>query len=282
MRQNQNILEINRQIIHPRRSRKMQTPRVQFKIPQSPIANPLDLSSSTIQSTLLTASQQGTSNIPSDYSGTIPTSEQIQENPFNPPATTEHLLYWMTQAFTQGEQNLVSDPIDVSSVTTLSTLPETLSLLSTPSSTQISPTCFPLKFPTNLDARYQEQSSNNTPLRLDWKTFVAPPPLFVQHQEISRLHNWASNRLQYRHDIHKDIQEHNIQILQQDSLTLKFEITVRLNKIVQRPFPLASRNIRAQSLPPPFITTEIIYKYDRYTKKTVGYKTFYNPYSGLS
>ena len=73
-----------------------------------------------------------------------------------------------------------------------------------------------------------------------------------------------------------------MKILQQDSLTFKFEITVRLNKIVQHPFPLASANITAQSLPPPFITTEIIYRYDRYTKKTVGYKTFYKPYSGLS
>ena len=31
-------------------------------------------------------------------------------------------------------------------------------------------------------------------------------------------------------DIHKDIQEHNIQKLTQDNLTLKFEITVRLIK----------------------------------------------------
>ena len=96
-------------------------------------------------------------------------------------------------------------------------MPETLSLLSTPSSSQISPTLFPLIFPTNLDARYQEQSSTNTPLRLDWNTFVAPPPLFGQHQESSRLHNWALSRLQYRQDIHKDIQEHNIQILQRNS-----------------------------------------------------------------
>ena len=84
---------------------------------------------------------------------------------------------------------------------------------------QISPTSFPLNFPTNLDDRYQEQSSTNTHLRLDWNKFVAPPPLFGQHQESSRLHNWALNRLQYRQDINRDIQEHNIQILQQNSLT---------------------------------------------------------------
>ena len=35
-------------------------------------------------------------------------------------------------------------------------------------------------------------------------------------------------------------------------------------------------------LPPPFKTTEVIYNYERYTKNTIGYITFYNPYSGLS
>ena len=47
----------------------------------------------------------------------------------------------MTQAFTQGTQNLTNDPTDVSSDTTLS-LPETLSLPSAPSLTQISRTHF--------------------------------------------------------------------------------------------------------------------------------------------
>ena len=88
--------------------------------------------------------------------------------------------------------------------------------------------------------------------------------------------------MQYRHDIHKDVQEDNIQILTQDNLTLKNEITVKLNIKIHHLIPLAPTNIIAQSLPPPFITTEIIYKYDRYTKKTLGYITLYNPYSGLS
>ena len=147
----------------------------------------------------------------------------------------------------------MKEPINISSDTTLSLLPETLSLPSTPSLSQISPTCFPLNSPPpNLDARYQEQSSTNTHLWLDWNTFVAPPPLFGQRQESSRLPNWALNRLQYRQDIHKDIQEHNIQILQQNSLQLKFEITVRLNNIVQHPFPLSPPIVTAQSLPPVF------------------------------
>ena len=106
--QNQNTLEINRQIIHPRRNRNLQTPRVQFNIPHSRIANPIDLSSSTIQSTHQTPPQQNTSNIPSYCLGSAPTSERIRENPFNPPTTTEHLPYSMTQVFTQSETNLVN------------------------------------------------------------------------------------------------------------------------------------------------------------------------------
>ena len=143
----------------------------------------------------------------------------------------------MTQAFTRGELNLVNDPIDVSSDTYLS-LPETLSLPSTPSLTQISQTPFLPNFPTKVDARYRENSTNNIHLRLDWNTFAAPPPLFGQHHESNRLHNWALNTLQNRQDIHKDKQEHNIQILKQDNLTLKFEITVRLNQI-HHPLSLA-------------------------------------------
>ena len=175
----------------------------------------------------------------------------------------------MTQAFTQGKPNLVKDPRDVSSDTS-SSLAETLSLPSTPSLTQISQTPFPPIFSTNLDARYRENSTNNIQLRLEWKTFVASPPLFGHHHESHRLHNWALNRLQYRQDIHKDIKDHNLQMLTQDNLSLKFEITISLNNMIHHPLLLAPPNITAQSLSPPFITTEIIYKYDRYTKNTIG------------
>ena len=181
----------------------------------------------------------------------------------------------MTQAFTQGEPNLVDDPIEFSSDTSLS-LPETLSFPSTPT------TSFPPNFPTKLDDSYKVHLTKKIPLQLDWNTFVAPPPLFGQHLDSNRLHNWAFNRLQYRQNIHKDIQEHNIQILTQDNLTLKFEKPVKLNNLVHHLLPLPPPNKTAQSLPPPFITTKIINKYNRYTKKTLGFITFCNPYSGLS
>ena len=44
--QNQNTLEINRQIINPQRNRNLQNTRVQFNIPHSPTTNPINFSSS--------------------------------------------------------------------------------------------------------------------------------------------------------------------------------------------------------------------------------------------
>ena len=195
--QNQNTVEVNRQIIHPRRNRNFQTPRVTFSIPQSPTPSNSEISNITIPDTPTLTSQQITPNIPSHYLGSTPTSAQIRENPFNPPNTAEQLPYWALQTCPQGEPNLVNDPIDTSSDTTLSSLPETLSLPSTPSISQISSSIFPLNFPNNIDARYREQSTNIT-LRLDWNTFVAPHPLFGQQNENQRQHSWALNRLQYR------------------------------------------------------------------------------------
>ena len=204
--QNQNTSEIHRQIIRPRRNRNFQTPRVHFEIPQSPTPTISELSSSTLPETPTLLSQHSTSNIPSDHLGSTTTSQQIRENLFNPTDTTERPPYRTTHSYTQGEPNIVNEPIDISSDTTLSSLPETLSLPSTPSMSQISPTLFPLNFSNNLDARYREQSSSNIPLRLDWNTFVAPSPLFGPYQESNQIHSWALNRLQYRQEIHEDIE----------------------------------------------------------------------------
>ena len=128
--QNQNTVEINKQIIHPRRNRNFQTPRVHFDIPQSPTPTTSENSSSTLPETPTLLSQHSTSSIPSDYLGSIPTSEQIRENPFNPPPPsnpTARLPYWATHSYTQGEPNIVNEPIDISTDTTPSSLPETLS-----------------------------------------------------------------------------------------------------------------------------------------------------------
>ena len=78
----------------------------------------------------------------------------------------------MQQVFSQCETNLVKYPTDISSDTSLS-LPETLSLPSTPST----------NFPNHLYDRYRELNSTNTS-RLDWNSFVAPL-LFLANTSIS-------------------------------------------------------------------------------------------------
>ena len=83
--QNQNTVEINRQIIHPRRNRNFQNPRVHFDIPQSPSPITPENPNSTLPETPPLLSQRSTSSIPSDYLSSTPTSEQIRDNPFNPP-----------------------------------------------------------------------------------------------------------------------------------------------------------------------------------------------------
>ena len=135
--------KINRQTIHPRRNRNFQTPRVHFDIPQSPSQSTPENPIGILLETPTLLSQRSTSSLPSDYLGSTPTSEQIRENPFNPTNQTSRLPYWTTHSFTQGEPYLINDPIDISTdTTTSSSLPETLSLPSTPSISQISPTTF--------------------------------------------------------------------------------------------------------------------------------------------
>ena len=121
-------------------------PPVHFNIPQSPTPTTSEFSSSPLPESLTLRSQQSISNIPSDYLGYHITASP--RKPFNPPDTTERPPYWTTHSFTQGEPNIVNEPIDISSDTALSSLPEALSLPSTPSISQVSPTLFPLIFQT--------------------------------------------------------------------------------------------------------------------------------------
>ena len=148
----------------------------------------------------------------------------------------------MTQTLSQGEPNLVNDPTDISSATSRS-LPETLSPPSTPSVTGQTPsTTYPTSFSSQLDDKYHDLQGTNTPLRL-------PPSPFWPAPRCSRLHSWAFNRLQYRHDFQNDIQKYNIRIFTQHNLTLKFKMTVKLNGLVYHSLPVSRSNITAQFLP---------------------------------
>ena len=185
--QKQNTIEINRQIIHPRRNRSFQTPRSHFDIPNSPTPTTSENPNSLLPETPPLLSQRSTASIPSDYLGSTPTSEQIRKNLFNPPPPplnpNARLPYWTTQSYTQGEPNLVNDPIDISTDTTLSSLPETHSLPSTPSLSQISPMLFPLNFPNNLDARYRKTIINKYPFTIRLEHIRSTSPI-----------NWTTSR----------------------------------------------------------------------------------------
>ena len=91
--QNQNAVEINRQNIHPRRNRSFQTPRVHFDIPQLPTPTTFENPNSTLPETPPFLSQRSTSSIPSEYLDSTPTSEQIRENPFNPPKSNTTTIW---------------------------------------------------------------------------------------------------------------------------------------------------------------------------------------------
>ena len=93
--QNQNTVEINRQIIHPRRNRNFPTPRVHFDIPQSPSQSTPENPIGILPETPTLLSQSSPSSLPSDYLGSTPTSEQIRENPFTP--QTKHHDYHIGQ-----------------------------------------------------------------------------------------------------------------------------------------------------------------------------------------
>ena len=72
----------------------------------------------------------------------------------------------MTQNFLHGEPNPVDDPLETSSDTSIP-LPETLSLPSTPSVTDQTPSAtFPDNFPSHIDEKKLEIQGTNTILRL--------------------------------------------------------------------------------------------------------------------
>ena len=74
--QNQNTVEINRQIIHPRRNRNFQTPRVHFDIPQSP--SPITPENPNFRPNI---SQSPIQHIMTHHSQDDKTYEQIIEQP---------------------------------------------------------------------------------------------------------------------------------------------------------------------------------------------------------
>ena len=176
----------------------------------------------------------------------------------------------------------MKEPIE-SSLDSTSSLLETVSLQPTASVTGITPlNTLRTSFPNQLNDQYQEIQNTSKPFSFDWKIFVAPTILLGQHFDGSRLRNWALNRQQYRHDILKDIQEHNIQILSQQSLVPKLERIVKLNNLVHHLLSISRSKVTVQSLPLHLHAQRLFTNTTDASKKTLGYIAFCNLFSRLS
>ena len=73
-----------------------------------------------------------------------------------------------------------------------------------------------------------------------------------------------------------------LKVLATPSSDLKFNATIKYDTIFNHPFHATTPSIVTTTTPAPFICTEFIYKIDRYTKRTRGFASFYNPHTGLS
>ena len=73
-----------------------------------------------------------------------------------------------------------------------------------------------------------------------------------------------------------------LEVLATPSLELKLNTTIKYDTIFNHPFHATTPSIITTTTPAPFICTEFIYKFDGYTKQTLGFATFYNPHTGLS
>ena len=207
-----------------------------------------------------------------------------------PPLHSKGSPNWTTQTFSRSESNLVNEPIKISPDKTCP-LPETLSLpstetLSLPSTSLFTglttSTTFLTKFQNQLNDRCCEKQETNKPLRLDWNSFVAP--LYFLDNTLKVVSSIIGHWVDYIIDTKstKIIKIKVIKILSQQNLFLRFETIVKLENFVHHSLPLSQPVITVQSLPNQFITTELVYKYDRYTKKTIGRITFYNRSPRLS
>ena len=73
-----------------------------------------------------------------------------------------------------------------------------------------------------------------------------------------------------------------LEVLATPSLELKFNTTIKYDTIFNHPFHATTPSIVTTTTPAPFICIDFVYKFDRYTKQTLGFAAFYNPHTVLS
>ena len=117
---------------------------------------------------------------------------------------------------------------------------------------------------------------------LDHKTWNPPPPLYGPTNLGDTLTNWSRSRLTNTLSLRHRQRNAALNVLASPSLELKFNTTIKYDTVFNHPFHATTPSIVTTTLPAPFICIDFVYKFDRYTKQTLGFATIYNPHTSLS
>ena len=117
---------------------------------------------------------------------------------------------------------------------------------------------------------------------LDYKTWNPPPPLYGPTNLGDTLTNWSRSRLENTLNLTTRQRNTALNVLATPTLELKFNTTIKYDTIFNHPFHATTPSIVTTTTPAPFVCIDFVYKFDRYTKQTLGFATFYNPHTGLT
>ena len=117
---------------------------------------------------------------------------------------------------------------------------------------------------------------------LDHKTWNPPPPLYGPTNLGDILTNWSRSRPTNTLNLTHRQRNSALEVLATPSLELKLDTTIKYDTIFNHPFHATTPSIVTTTTQAPFICIDFVYKFDRYTKQTLGFATFYNPHTGLS
>ena len=129
------------------------------------------------------------------------------------------------------------------------------------------------------EAEFKNKQKN---FLLDYTSFTPAPVLYGPTSLGDTFTVKARARLSDTLNLTTRQRQTALNALATPSLELHFQSTIRYNTIFNHPFHATTPSITTRTTPPPFICTELIYKFDRYTQQTLGFATFYNPHTGLT
>ena len=250
-----------------------------------------------------------------------PTSSELRANPFLPPTTQqrqdfnfvqEHFRVQPIQSPNSSLWSATSPQQSASTSSTPRRTPRTSSLTNTsisvprieianslqpPQHRALSPTSFipEIRLSSTHPGRTRatpvlnpnpptlSRTNDHTYLfPLDHKTWNPPPPLYGPTNLGDTLTNWSRSRLTNTLNLTHRQRNSALEVLATPSLELKFNTTIKYDTIYNHPFHATTPSIVTTTIPAPFVCIDFIYKFDRFTKQTLGFATFYNPHTGLS